>query len=117
MQFPVIGKTICTAFFLASVSVCQVDQRCPGTAYEQNAKIISSLEPLKQVAHSEGYSRLVFRLRVTDSGRVQDAIGTYPANFMRVQKLKEQVFDLRFCPAVKYSRFITTDVQFDIQIK
>jgi hypothetical protein len=112
-----IVKRICMAYLFVSLFVCQADEGCSGTAYEQGPKIISSLEPLKQVARSEGHSRLVFRLRVTESGSVRDVIGTYPAHFMDVKKLKEQILNLKFCPAVKYSRYTAADIHFDIQIR
>jgi hypothetical protein len=108
MQF---AKAAFLAFLLAPVGVAHVDERCPGTALERPARLLSSLEPLKKAAREEGYrGRLTFRLTVTETGDVRDPeAGSH--------KIKEQIRQLRFCPTVRHSRYVETQYHFDIELR
>lgn len=116
MRYAAIARMIGMSLLLARVSSCQVDERCPSVAYEQNPKLLSSLEPVKAAARSEGCSgRLLFRLTVTEVGSVHDPVITYSKQCTDANKIKDEIRKLRFCPAVRYSRYTAREVNFDVQ--
>jgi hypothetical protein len=106
------------ALLFATAGYSQVDERCPGTALESPPKLLSSLDPLKETARKEGYAgRLVFGLTVTETGRVREPVVTHPPQFVDSDRIKEQIRQLRFCPAVRHSRYAETRYHFDIDLK
>ena len=106
------------AFLLKSVCSSQVDERCSGTALDRPPKLLSSLNPLKDTARNEGYQgRLLFRLTVTETGTVRNPEVTRPPQFTDSEKIKNQILKLRFCPAVRYSRYADVRYVFDIKLK
>jgi hypothetical protein len=105
------------AFLLAPVCSSQIDERCPSTALERGPKLLGSLNPLKTAARKAGYEgRLLFGLSVTDTGSVRDPVVKNPTQFTDSDKIKDEIVRLRFCPAVRYSRYTEVQVQFDIQV-
>lgn len=106
------------AFLLASVCSSQIDERCPSAAHEQGPRLLSSFEPLRDTARNEVYDgRLLFRLTVTETGSVRDPVVKHPAQFIASAGIKDEITKLRFCPAVKYSRYTEVQVEFDIQTR
>lgn len=114
---PAVG-TVALAFLLASGGAAQIDERCPGTALEAAPRLLSSLNPLKNTARKEGYEvRLVFRLTVTETGSVRDPELDHPPQSADSEKVKAEILKLRFCPAVRQSRYAEIRATFDIQLK
>jgi hypothetical protein len=106
------------AFLVASVCSAQIDERCPSTARDRGPKLLSSLNSLKDTARNEGHQgRLLFRLTVTETGGVRDPVVTYPAQFTGSENIKGEILKLRFCPAVRYSRYTEVEIKFDIELK
>ena len=106
------------AFLLAWVCSSQIDERCPGTALEAGPRLLSSLNPLKDIARKEGYEgRLVFRLTVTETGSIRDPELEHPPQSADSEKVKAEILKLRFCPAVRQSRYAESRATFDIQLK
>jgi hypothetical protein len=118
MRYTVIAGTICVLLLpLAPLGISQVKNSCPSTALDHNPKLLSSLEPLRQAVRAEGYSgRLLFRLTVTESGDVRDAVVTYPTDLVGVKSVTESIQHLNFCPAVRYGRYTSQELRFDILI-
>lgn len=106
------------AFLLASVCSAQVDERCPGTALERGPTLLTGLDALKKAAKAEGYEgRLSFRFTVTDTGKVRDPEVKHPPQLVDSSRIKDEIAKLRFCPAVKFSRYVETPAQFDIDTR
>lgn len=59
----------------------------------------------------------MFRLTVTETGSVRDPDVTHPPHLVDSDKVKEQIRKLRFCPAVRYSRYAEVRYSFDIELK
>ncbi len=118
MRAAALVRIIGLAFVLASVCSAQVDERCPGTALERGPELLSSLNPLQETVRKEGYQgRLAFRLTVTETGSVRDPIVTHPTQLADSDKIKDEMLKLRFCPAVRYSRYAEVQAEFDIKLK
>ena len=106
------------AILVAAAGGAQVDPRCPGTAIDRSPGLLSSLEPLKKAARDEGYrGRLTFGLTVTETGGVRDPEVTYPSQFAESDKVKDLIRQLRFCPAVRFSRYAEVRYAFDIELR
>ena len=106
------------AFLFAPVCLSQVDEGCPGTDLERGPKLLSSLEPLKNAAREEGYQgRLVFRVTVTETGSVVDPVIERPSQSTGSERITTEIFKLRFCPAVRSSRYAAVRATFDVQLK
>jgi hypothetical protein len=94
-----------------------IGERCPGTALERGPQLISNLNSLKQTVRELGYSgRLTFRLTVAETGSVRDAVVTHPAALKDSSRIHRAISSLKFCPAVRYSRFAAVTVNFDINV-
>jgi hypothetical protein len=113
-----LATRVMLALLLATAGPAQVDERCPGTALDRSPKLLSSLEPLKGAAREEGYrGRLMFGLTVTETGSVRDPEVTYPPQFADSDKIEEHIRQLRFCPAVRHSRYAEVRYTFDIELR
>src|SRR5215213_5792197 len=118
MRPAVMARALSLAFALATVCSSQIDERCPSTALEQGPKLLGSLQALKDAARNEGYDgRLLFRLTVTDTGSVRNLVVKHPEQLIGSDKIKGEIAKLRFCPAVRYSRYAEVQMDFDIQTK
>jgi len=109
-----------TGMGLVLVSLCasQVDERCSGTAVEKGPTLLSSYEPLKSAARAgTDEKKLTFRLTITETGSVRNVAITYPATLLSSDKVKGEILKLRFCPAVKFSRYAEVKGEFQIQLK
>ena len=84
-----LRRALSVVFLAAFVCSSQIDERSPATALERAAKLLSSLDPLKDTARNEGgEGRLVFRLTVTQTGSVRDPIMKYPTQLADSEKIK-----------------------------
>jgi hypothetical protein len=113
---------VITAFGFAWASIvparCQSDARCPSTAYDRPAKLLSSMEPFKKAVRSEEYAgRVVFRLAVDENGNTHDLKITFPAKLAANSKIIGEINAWRFCPAVKLSRGEPSAVEFNIDFR
>jgi hypothetical protein len=117
MRFAVLF--VCGVLFSTTVQIrAQVDQRCPGTALDRGPVVISGRDQLKKVIHAQGYSgRFNFRATITEDGTVRDPVIMYPASMKDAQTVRTSIESMRFCPAVKYSRYASVNVNFDIEVK
>ena len=111
-------RTLSLALLLAPAVFPQVDERCPGTAFDRGPSLLGSFEPLNAAGRQEGFQgRLSFQLTVTETGTTQDARVTNPTRFDGSVRIKGEIAKLRFCPAVKSSRYREATAKFDIQVE
>lgn len=80
--------------------------------------MISSLDALRQVVGEERYSgRLTFRATITDTGFLRNAVVISPASLKESKKLRSSIEALKFCPAVRHSRYSSETVNFNIAVE
>jgi hypothetical protein len=118
MPATTLSRTIVFACALASGCLAQVDERCTGTALDHPPRLLGKWKPVQDAARSRTHERtLVFRLTVTETGSVRDVVIQSPAQLAGADDLKSEILKLRFCPAVRYSRYTETRPEFNIQLK
>lgn len=106
------------AFLLVTACAAQVDERCPGTSLERGPTPLTKWDALKKLVRAEGYKgTLSFQLSITDTGAVRDPKVTHPPQFVDSAKIKDELEKLRFCPAVKFSRYVETPANFHLDLR
>lgn len=94
-----------------------VHESCPGTALERGARLIGNTDDVKRAAREAGFSdELVFRILITEDGSVENAAVIAPKSLQGSPKILRAISELRFCPAVRYSRYAAMTVTFHVQV-
>jgi len=117
---PAAVFVVCAVLLTGAVKVQSevVDERCPGTALERGPSLIGNLDPLKRVVREEGYSgRLLFRITITDTGSVRQTVIIGPVALKESEKVRTSIEALKFCPAVRHSRYVSVQVSFEVQVE
>lgn len=106
MRTAIVLSTLCAGLLIACPDIPEENGPCPGTALEKGPTLISDLEPFKSLVRSAGYrGRIILTVTVTESGSVRHPEIKQPARLNTDKRVLKQVRALRFCPAVKYSRY------------
>lgn len=80
--------------------------------------LISGMDQITQVIRDQRYSgRVRFRATITEDGIVTDPVIISPASLKDPQKVRSSLATLKFCPAVRYSRYASVEVNFDTEVR
>ena len=72
---------------------------------------------MKQAAKEEGYSgHLVFRVSVSQTGQVAEIVLQSPDVLRKSDRVREAIRSLMFCPAVKFSQYTSSTINFDVKV-
>jgi hypothetical protein len=117
MRFAVLF--LFAVLFSTTVGIrAEVDQQCPGTALDRGPVLISGMDQLKRVIREQGFSgRVKFRATITEDGTIEQPVIMHPASMKGSQTVRSSIEGIRFCPVVRYSRYASVTVNFDIEVK
>lgn len=103
---------------LAAICDAEVDRQCPSTALERGPSLIGTLDAVKALAYAHGHSgRFSFDVTVTETGTVRDAVVLNPKALDKSEKVREAIGSLKFCPAVRHSRYVSVKVRFEVVLQ
>lgn len=95
----------------------EIHDSCPGTALERGPRLIGNTDRVRRAAREAGFSdQLVFRVLITEDGTVENPTVIAPKSLQRSPKILRAISELRFCPAVRYSRYAAVTVTLHVQV-
>ena len=110
------ARAMLLVFVSASFAACQDNDR-PGSALDRSPELKSSLDSFRKSVKTSGCAgRVVIDLTVTETGEVQNPKIASPTRLESRTDITDQIHDWRFCPAVRFNRYATVRMRFNIQV-
>lgn len=107
------ARAMLLVFVSASFAACQDNDR-PGSALDRSPELKRSLDSFRKSVKTSGCAgRVVIDLTVRE---VQNPKIASPTRLESRTDITDQIHNWRFCPAVRFNRYATVRMRFNIQV-